>query len=142
MTEFENLFSRYDRLVFFDTETTGLNYSRDEIIEFAAVVVECRQGKAEIVQEYDQLITLSPGSFVPPHITRKAQAPPHRPYSVPNRLPNSSPDSRIRPRLINAAPAGSFRNSSSTITPSTYSPMAKAPREARAISSISSKISP
>ena len=68
MTEFENLFSRYDRLVFFDTETTGLNYSRDEIIEFAAVVVECRQGKAEIVQEYDQLITLSPGSFVPPQI--------------------------------------------------------------------------
>lgn len=68
MTEFENLFSRYDRLVFFDTETTGLNYSRDEIIEFAAVVVECRQGKAEIVQEYDQLITLSPGGFVPPQI--------------------------------------------------------------------------
>ena len=64
----ESLFSRYDRLVFFDTETTGLNFSRDEIIEFAAVVVECRNGKAEIVEEYDQLISLSPGGFVPPMI--------------------------------------------------------------------------
>ena len=68
MTEFEGLFSQYDRLVFFDTETTGLQFSRDEIIEFAAVVVEQRDGKAEIVQEYDELITLAPGSFVPPMI--------------------------------------------------------------------------
>lgn len=68
MAEFEGLFSKYDRLVFFDTETTGLQFSRDEIIEFAAVVVENRNGKAEIVQEYDQLITLSPGGFVPPMI--------------------------------------------------------------------------
>ena len=37
---FESLFAQYDRLVLFDTETTGLQYSRDEIIEFAAVVVE------------------------------------------------------------------------------------------------------
>ena len=68
MAEFEGLFQNYDRLVFFDTETTGLQFSRDEIIEFAAVVVENRGGKAEIVQEYDQLITLNPGGFVPPQI--------------------------------------------------------------------------
>ena len=68
MAEFEGLFSKYDRLVFFDTETTGLNFSRDEIIEFAAVVVESRNGKAEIVQEYDELIALSPGGFVPAQI--------------------------------------------------------------------------
>ena len=68
MAEFEGLFQNYDRLVFFDTETTGLQFSRDEIIEFTAVVVENRGGKAEIVQEYDQLITLSPGGFVPPQI--------------------------------------------------------------------------
>ena len=68
MAEFEGLFSKYDRLVFFDTETTGLNFSRDEIIEFAAVVVESRGGKAEIVQEYDELIALSPGGFVPEQI--------------------------------------------------------------------------
>jgi DNA polymerase-3 subunit epsilon len=70
MAEFEGLFSQYDRLVFFDTETTGLQFSRDEIIEFAAVVVEARDGKAQIVQEYDQLITLSPGGFVPQQIEK------------------------------------------------------------------------
>ena len=66
---FEALFEKYDRLVLFDTETTGLQYSRDEIIEFAAVVVERRDGAPAIVQEYDQLIALSPGGFVPPKIT-------------------------------------------------------------------------
>ena len=65
MAEFKGLFSKYDRLVLFDTETTGLEFSKDEIIEFAAVVVESRNGKAEIIQEYDELITLSPGGFVP-----------------------------------------------------------------------------
>ena len=68
MAEFSALFEKYDRLVLFDTETTGLEYSRDEIIEFAAVVVERREGQAVILQEYDELITLSPGSFVPPKI--------------------------------------------------------------------------
>ena len=68
MSEFTSLFSKYDRLVLFDTETTGLAYSRDEIIEFAAVVVECIDGKAAVVQEYDELIALSPGGFVPPKI--------------------------------------------------------------------------
>ena len=66
--EFSGLFEKYDRLVVFDTETTGLQFDRDEIIEFAAVVVEQRNGKAEIIQEYDELITLSPGGFVPPMI--------------------------------------------------------------------------
>ena len=69
MAKFEKLFSRYDRLVLFDTETTGLQFSRDEIIEFAAVVVERVNGEAEIVQEYDELVNLSPGGFVPPKIT-------------------------------------------------------------------------
>ena len=68
MEQLKELFDRYDRLVLFDTETTGLNYSRDEIIEFAAVVVEQRGGKAEVIEEYDQLVTLSPGGFVPPKI--------------------------------------------------------------------------
>lgn len=66
--EFAELFSKYDRLVLFDTETTGLQFSRDEIIEFAAVVVEQRDGKAEIVREYDELILLTPGNVVPPKI--------------------------------------------------------------------------
>ena len=68
MEQLKGLFAQYDRLVIFDTETTGLDFSGDEIIEFAAVVVEQRQGKAEIVEEYDELITLSPGRSVPPEI--------------------------------------------------------------------------
>ena len=65
---FESLFAKYDRLVLFDTETTGLQFSRDEIIEFAAVVVELRNGVPTVTQEYDELISLSPGGFVPPKI--------------------------------------------------------------------------
>ena len=65
---FETLFAKYDRLVLFDTETTGLDFSRDEIIEFAAVVVENRNGVPTVAQEYDELIALSPGGFVPPKI--------------------------------------------------------------------------
>ncbi len=68
MANFETLFSTYDRLVLFDTETTGLACSRDEIIEFAAVVVEQVQGKPQVIQEYDELVALSPGGFVPPKI--------------------------------------------------------------------------
>ena len=63
-----SLLNRYDRLVLFDTETTGLLLSRDEIIEFAAVVVERVAGKAAVVQEYDELVALAPGGFVPPRI--------------------------------------------------------------------------
>ena len=68
MAEFASLFSKYDRLVLFDTETTGLQFSRDEIIEFAAVVVEQVAGEAKVVREYDELIALAPGGFVPPKI--------------------------------------------------------------------------
>ena len=70
MAAFEKLFSKYDRLFLFDTETTGLNFSRDEIIEFAAVVVEQKDGQPVVVEEYDQLISLSPGMTVPPLIEK------------------------------------------------------------------------
>ena len=68
MTVFDALFERYDRLMLFDTETTGLQYSRDEIIEFAAVTLERQNGKVVVTQEYDELISLSPGGFVPHQI--------------------------------------------------------------------------
>lgn len=65
MGKFDGLFQKYDRLVLFDTETTGLNFSRDEIIEFAAIVVEQRNGEPVVIQEYDELVTLTPGNSVP-----------------------------------------------------------------------------
>ena len=68
MAKFARLFEKYDRLVLFDTETTGLLFHRDEIIEFAAVVVEQVNGVPTVVKEYDELVSLSPGGFVPPKI--------------------------------------------------------------------------
>ena len=68
MAPLKDFFEKYDRLVLFDTETTGLAYSRDEIIEFAAVVVEPVDGVPTVTEEYDQLIKLSPGGFVPAKI--------------------------------------------------------------------------
>ena len=64
----DRLFEKYDKLFLFDTETTGLIYSRDEIIEFAAVVLEKKNGTIVVTEEYDELITLSPGGFVPAQI--------------------------------------------------------------------------
>lgn len=64
----EGLFAQYDRLLVFDTETTGLDYSTDEIIEFSAVAVEQGENGPQVVLEYDELVALSPGGFVPPKI--------------------------------------------------------------------------
>ena len=66
----DTLFTAYDRLMLFDTETTGLSFPRDEIIEFSAVVVERIGGEVVVTGEYDRLITLSPGNSVPPEITK------------------------------------------------------------------------
>ena len=68
MSKFATLFEKYDRLVLFDTETTGLQFSRDEIIEFAAIVVEQRNGEPVVIREYDELVSLTPGNSVPPVI--------------------------------------------------------------------------
>ena len=64
----DRLFEKYDKLFLFDTETTGLIFNRDEIIEFAAVVLEKKNGEIVVTEEYDELITLSPGGFVPAQI--------------------------------------------------------------------------
>lgn len=67
---FNSLFEKYDRLVLFDTETTGLYYSREQIIEFAAVVLERRDGQTVVTREYDELISLRPGTIVPDQIVK------------------------------------------------------------------------
>ena len=70
MAQLDSLFAKYDKLFLFDTETTGLDYARDEIIEFAAVTLERKNGQVVVTEEYDELITLSPGSSVPPEIVK------------------------------------------------------------------------
>lgn len=64
------LLERYDRLVVLDTETTGLSFKRDEIIELAAVTVELVGGAPEVTRQYDRLIRLSPGKRLSEEITR------------------------------------------------------------------------
>ena len=60
----DSLFARYDRIVVLDTETTGIDCKRDEIIELAAVTVT-REG---ITDEIDDLIRLDGGRRIPPMI--------------------------------------------------------------------------
>lgn len=70
MEKFQELFSRYDRLLLFDTETTGLSYARNEIIEFSAVAVELVESQPKVTEQYDELVALSPGNRIPPEIVR------------------------------------------------------------------------
>lgn len=65
MADFGEITKKYDKFVIFDTETTGLDYARDEIIEFSAVVLEVQEGQAVVTKEYDNLITLSLGGTIP-----------------------------------------------------------------------------
>lgn len=69
MGQLEDLFVRFDRIVVLDTETTGLSWARDEIIELAAVTLTRESGALEVSREYDELIALSPGRYLPRTIT-------------------------------------------------------------------------
>lgn len=66
----QQLFSRYDSVLVLDTETSGLDFQQDEIIEFAGVRLQPANGQCIAVQEYDQLIRMSPGKQLDPYITR------------------------------------------------------------------------
>ena len=55
----------FDRIVLFDTETTGIDFDRDEIIEVGAV---CLTAAGE-TDSLDLLIRLSQGRMLPPFIT-------------------------------------------------------------------------
>ena len=70
MEHLRPLFDRYDRILIFDTETTGLDFVKDEIIQFSAVLVECAGETVTISREFDRLLLLAPGKQVPPEITR------------------------------------------------------------------------
>lgn len=69
MGELEAVFARFDRIMVLDTETTGLSYERDEIIELAAVTLTQESGRVVESGAYDRLIALSPGRYLPRMIT-------------------------------------------------------------------------
>lgn len=61
----ESLFERFERIVVLDTETTGIDCKKDEIIELAAASVTPNGVESEM----DVFIRLSEGRSLPPMIT-------------------------------------------------------------------------
>ncbi len=62
MNELSGLLDRFDRIVIFDTETSGLDFIGDQIIELAAVcLMRNERGKAAIVDEMDEFVRLPEG---------------------------------------------------------------------------------
>ena len=60
--------SEYDAIVFFDTETTGLNPQTCRIIELAALRVEIVDGKFKLVKKMDRFIKLPVGGYIPAEV--------------------------------------------------------------------------
>ncbi len=69
-----SLFTEFDCVVVFDTETTGVEPARDEIIELGAVRLTAAGEQAGM----DRLIRLSPGRDLPPFITELTGITPDR----------------------------------------------------------------
>ena len=61
----EALWQRFDRMVVFDTETTGIEFGKDRIIELGAVALE----NGEETDSLNVLIRLPDGQSLPPFIT-------------------------------------------------------------------------
>lgn len=61
----EELFEQFDRIVVFDTETTGIEFGKDRIIELGAVSLE----NGTETDSMDVLIRLPEGEQLPPFIT-------------------------------------------------------------------------
>lgn len=66
----ENIFSKYKKILVFDTETTGISCKHHEIIQFSSVTAEMTEYGMVVSDSLDLLITLSPGKTVPPEITK------------------------------------------------------------------------
>jgi DNA polymerase-3 subunit epsilon len=65
----DSLFNRFENIIVFDIETTGIDPKRDEIIEIAALRAVNKQGVPMIEEEFDLLVKLTPGKHLPAAIT-------------------------------------------------------------------------
>lgn len=63
-----SLFQRYDAIFFLDTETSGLNFQNDRIIELAAIRCTAESG-IQITHEMDDFVRLPQGWILPEEIT-------------------------------------------------------------------------
>lgn len=61
MFTFTNLFRKYDYLVFFDLETTGLSPKECFITEIAALKLKKANGVTKIFQSFNSLVQLPDG---------------------------------------------------------------------------------
>ena len=69
MSNLSSLFDRYKALVVFDTETSGLDFDNDQIIELAALRVErTATGGLRIAGKMDTFIKLPEGETLPENI--------------------------------------------------------------------------
>ena len=68
MAELTSLFSRCRSILVLDTETSGLSFSGEEIIEFAAAKLELRQGRVTITAEADEFIRRTDDRRLAPRI--------------------------------------------------------------------------
>lgn len=64
-----SLFKEFKNIIVLDTETSGLNFKDDEIIELAMLRVAHTVNGFEVLDEYDEFINLSPGRELPEKIT-------------------------------------------------------------------------
>lgn len=65
----KDIFDRFDSMVVFDLETSGLNAETEQIIEMAAIKVVSQNGQLQIVDEVDEMVALPFGKRLSTKIT-------------------------------------------------------------------------